>query len=99
MTTDHCPAPAVRPELIVVSPTVALSRSDRIRQLRETIAVLAREQALELVAAIGEVSRLASEIAALAPAYPPGVVTSAKDIAEANRLSVLQLKSLIERLM
>ena len=88
------------PKLAVVSQDRALpdqALSARIRALQAEAKGLAREHIAALEAAMGEVERLACEIAEGGDAYPAGVRDLARRVAEDCGLKVATIEAITER--
>jgi hypothetical protein len=88
------------PKLTVVTEGRALpdqTLSTRIRALQAEAKGLAREHIATLEAAMGEVERLAAEIAGGGEAYPAGVRDIARRVAEDCGLKVATIEAIAER--
>jgi hypothetical protein len=90
----------VSPKLAVVSDDRALpdqGLSARIRALQAEARGLAREHIFALESAMGQVERLAAEIAGGGDAYPAGVRDIARRVAEDCGLKVATIEAITER--
>lgn len=88
------------PKFAVVTPDRALpdqALSARIRALQAEARGLAREHIAALEAAMGQVERLAAEIAEGGDAYPAGVRDIARRVAEDCNLKVSTIEAITER--
>jgi hypothetical protein len=84
---------------LVVLPTAGVPESpaDRIRRLQAEARALAREHVEMLAAALGEVSRMASEIAEGGEAYPVGAREISRRLTEDFTKQAATLTAIVDR--
>ena len=83
--------------VVFPSPGEPGSPADRIRRLQHEAKTLAREHIEQLASALGEVSRLSSEIADGGELYPVGARELARRLTEEAGKSALTLTAIIDR--
>ncbi len=83
--------------VVFPSPGESGSPADRIRRLQHEAKALAREHIEMLASALGEVSRLSSEIADGGELYPVGARELARRLTEEAGKSALTLTAIIDR--
>ncbi len=83
--------------VVFPSPGEPGSPADRIRRLQHEAKTLAREHIEQLAGALGEVSRLSSEIADGGELYPVGARELARRLTEEASKSALTLTAIVDR--
>jgi hypothetical protein len=83
--------------VVFPSPAEPGSPADRIRRLQHEAKSLAREHIEMLAGALGEVSRLSSEIAEGGELYPVGAREIARRLTEEAGKSALTLTAIVDR--